>query len=259
VDNFGTTGDGPSHPELLDYLASEFIEHGWSTKWLVREIARSRVYQQSSGIYDLRFTIYEADSNPRADRKSEIENPSDSENRWLSHASRRRLTAEQLRDAMLAISGQLDLTPPVGQTYPATINADFGFVCTNMQRSVYAPVFRNALPELFEVFDFPSPSMVAGKRNVSTVPTQALFLLNHPFVRQQAQSAARSLIAASSNDESASLDRAYRLCLGRPPTAAERDVSLRQLGAAQAGGTREEGWTELFHALFASADFRYIE
>ena len=258
VDNFGTTGDAPSHPELLDHLATRFIELGSSTKWLVREVVRSRAYQQSSTIYDLRFAIYDAESNLRVNRKSKIENPPDPENRLLSHASRRRLTAEQLRDAMLAISGQLELTPPVGHTFPATLIADFGFVHTNSQRSVYAPVFRNALPELFEVFDFPSPSMVTGKRNVSTVPTQALFLLNHPFVHQQAQAAARRLLATAHSDD-ARIDQAYRLCLGRPPTAAERDIALRHLGAAPAGESREEAWAGLFHALFASADFRYIE
>jgi hypothetical protein len=263
VDNFGTTGDAPSHPELLDHLASRFIEQGWSTKGLVREIVMSRVYQQA-GRHSVISNQYSVNSRASAPLNTDYwllntNSTDDPENRLLSHARRRRLTAEQLRDAMLAISGQLDLTPPAGQTFPTTLAADFGFVYTNAQRSVYAPVFRNALPELFEAFDFPSPSLVTGKRNVSTVATQALFLLNHPFVRQQAQAAARRLLAACAGDDGACLDRAYRLCLGRPPTDAERDVALRHLGSAQSGESREEAWTGLFHALFASADFRYIE
>jgi hypothetical protein len=263
VDNFGTTGNAPSHPELLDYLATRFIEQGWSTKLLVREMVLSRVYQQA-GQYSIISNQFSVNSRAPAPLNTEhwllnTTSTADPENRLLSHAPRRRLSAEQFRDAMLAISGELDLTPPAGPTFPTTRAADFGFVCTNAQRSVYAPVFRNALPELFEVFDFPSPSLVTGKRNVSTVPTQALFLLNHPFVRQQAQAAARRLLAACAGDQGACLDRAYRLCLGRPPTDAERDVALRHLGAPQAGESREEAWAGLFHALFASADFRYIE
>jgi len=173
----------------------------------------------------------------------------------MSRAHRRRLTAEQLRDAMLAISGQLKLESS-GQTYPANRASDFGFVFIEPRRSVYAPVFRNALPEMFEVFDFAPPSMVTGRRNTSTVPTQALFLLNHPFVREQAQTAAKRLLTETTPGDAVRIDRAYRWTLGRLPSAQERALALRHLAA---GTEPSEGWTELFHALFASADFRYLD
>jgi len=255
ADNFGTTGDAPSHPELLDYLAARFVTEGWSVKILVREIVLSRTYQQSSSIYDLRSTIDAAAEGSHVIRKSNIVNHADPENHCLARAHRRRLTAEQLRDAMLAISGQLELEAG-GQTYPANRASDFGFVFTAPQRSVYAPVFRNALPEMFEVFDFAPPSMVTGRRNTSTVPTQALFLLNHPFVREQAQTAARRLLTETASGDAARIDRAYRLTLGRLPSANERALALGHLAAA---GEPSEAWTEVFHALFASADFRYLD
>jgi hypothetical protein len=181
------------------------------------------------------------------------------ENRLLARANRRRLTAEQLRDAMLAVSGTLNLESG-GKTYPADRTADFGFVFHEPRRSVYAPVFRNALPEIFEAFDFAPPSMVTGRRSVSTVPTQALFLLNHPFVREQAQAAARRLLAGPDRDDPSRLNRAYQLTLGRSPSKQERALARSHIAAmSDSAGGREEAWTELFHALFASADFRYLD
>ncbi len=235
-DNFGTTGDAPTNPALLDHLAARFIEDGWSVKTLVRHITLSRAYQLSS-----RFS-------PGAQAL-------DPQNQWQGRGARRRLTAEQLRDAMLAVSGRLEVSGG-GQTYPANLSADFGFVFKEPRRSVYAPVFRNALPELFEVFDFAPPSMVTGRRNISTVPTQALFLLNNPFVREQAQAAAQRLLELGLADNIARIEHAHLLALGRWPTAQERRLALTHLG--RDGAAAAEAWTELFHALFASADFRYL-
>ena len=233
-DNFGTTGEAPSHPELLDDLALRFSEEGWSVKRLVREIVLSRAYQLSS----------------KAPAAAAI----DPENRLLSHAQRRRLNAEGLRDAMLQASGELRLDTR-GPTYPARA-ADFGFQFNEPLRSVYAPVFRNALPEIFEAFDFAPTSMVTGRRNISTVPTQALFLLNHPFVREQAKATARRLLGASFKDDAARMDFAVRLILGRRQSVPERELADRHFAAAT---DREEVWTEFIHALFASADFRYLD
>lgn len=236
-DNFGTTGDAPSHPELLDYLASRFVAEGWSVKKLVREIVLSRTYQLES-----RATAWAVKNDP--------------ENRSFSHATRRRLMAEQIRDAMLAVSGRLSMEMG-GPTYPADRAADYGFVYSELRRSVYVPVFRNALPELFEVFDFAPSSMVTGRRNASTVPTQALYLLNHPFVREQAEGAAARLMEESLTSDRQRIARAYRLVLGREPTPAERSLALEHLGRTD--GDSAAGWTQLFHALFASADFRYLD
>jgi Protein of unknown function (DUF1553) len=255
-DNFGTTGEAPSHPELLDYLATRLVEDHWSVKKLVREIVMSRTYQLSSVAADASPWTSSVKNDVRHALASAA--TMDPENRLLSRAHRRRLAAEQIRDAMLAVSGQLKLEAG-GQTYPANRASDYGFVFDEPRRSVYAPVFRNALPEMFEAFDFAPPSMVTGRRNVSTVPTQALFLLNHPFVRDQAQAAAKRLLAEPARDDAARIDRAYRLTLGRQPSGDERDLALRHLSGVTSPSAAGEAWTELFHALFASADFRYLE
>ena len=229
VDNFGTTGEAPSHPELLDTLAVRFMDEGWSIKSLVREIVLSRTY-----------------------RLSTVDDPAaqavDPENRLLWRRNRRRLEAECIRDAILAASGQLRLEMG-GRTFPPDLKADYGFEHADTRRSVYAPVFRNALPELFEAFDFADPSMVVGRRDTSTVAPQALFLMNHPFVLEQSRAAARRLLAEVPDDDRARVDRAYRLILGRGPTAegtADRAAVRRRprgrarggLGPARAGPVR---------------------
>jgi hypothetical protein len=258
-DNFGTTGEAPSHPELLDYLAARFVAEGWSVKKLIREIALSRTYQLSSA--EAEVTRLSSTRHPKPETRNKGQSlltsaaTIDAENRFLSRIHRRRLTAEQLRDSMLAISGQLKLEAG-GQSYPASRVSDFGFEFAEPRRSVYAPVFRNALPEIFQAFDFAPSSMVTGRRNTSTVPTQALFLLNHPFVREQAQAAAKRLLTERISSDAARIDRAYCLTLGRSPSSNERALALRHLAAAN---EPTEAWTELFHALFASADFRYLD
>jgi hypothetical protein len=237
TDNFGTTGEAPSHPELLDWLATRFVEDGWSVKALVRRIVLSRTYRLA------------ATGDPRG-------RAIDPENRLLWRASRRRLDAECLRDAMLSAAGRIRQEMG-GPSYPADLAADYDFRHTDARRSVYAPVFRNALPELFEVFDFADPSMVVGRRDTSTVATQALFLLNNPFVVEQARHAAGRLLAGP-GDDPARLDRAYHLVLGRAPTPVESRIALEFL-AGPSAGAREESWSHLVHALFESADFRYLD
>jgi hypothetical protein len=227
VDNFGTTGEAPYHPELLDYLANRFVREGWSLKKLIREIVLSRAWQQTT------------DADPAV-------LAADPENRLYGRMSRRRLPAESIRDAMLSVSGELELTVG-GRTFPESRAADYGFEFTEPRRSVYVPVFRNALPEIFEVFDFAAPSMVVGQRNNSTVATQALFLLNHPFVHERATAAA-ARIASASSDPTVQIQHAWWLALGRPPTDRELRLTLDS-GAPLA---------DIVHALFASIDFRYV-
>jgi hypothetical protein len=235
VDNFGTTGEAPSHPELLAHLATRFITEGWSVKRLVREIVLSRTYRQSS-------------TNAAAVS-------ADPENRLFARANRRRMEAECIRDTMLVVSGKLS-PERGGPTYPASLAADYGYKGSDNRRSVYLPVFRNALPEALEVFDFADPSMVTGKRNVSTVAPQALYLLNHPFPAEQARHAAERLLGESHSDDAARVVRAYRLALGREPTAGEQEIAKRFLAK---GKGANEAWADVFHALFASADFRYVD
>ncbi|HJT30684.1 MAG TPA: DUF1553 domain-containing protein, partial [Pirellulales bacterium] len=170
TDNFGSTGEIPSHPELLDHLVTQFVRDGWSVKQLVRRIVLSRTYRLAAT----------ADEPTRA---------ADPENRLLARSPRRRLDAECLRDALLAVSGQLDSCAG-GKTLRPGVPADYGYAHNERCRSVYVPVLRNALPEVFKVFDFADPSTVTGQRPMSTTPQQALFFMNDPFVLMCAQQAA---------------------------------------------------------------------
>jgi hypothetical protein len=238
TDNFGTTGEMPSHPELLDFLARQFTQDGWSTKKLVRKIVLSRTYRQSSV------------ASPDALKL-------DPDNRLVSHMNRRRLDAECIRDTMLMVSGQLE-TEMGGRGFKADLNADYGFKNLDRRRSVYTPVFRNALPELFELFDFPDPSVCTGRRNTSTVAPQALFLMNNPFVIEQARASARRLLDNGQLDDTVRIEQAFRLALGRLPSTAERKIAaeyLQMIGKDPA--SRLDGWGRFVQTLFASVDFRY--
>jgi cytochrome c553 len=236
TDNFGTTGELPSHPELLDHLATKFVADGWSMKKLVRSIVLSRTYQQST-VGDAKLLAVDPD------------------NRLFGRFNRRRQDAEVLRDTILSVSGQLS-PEREGPTYPATLAADYSYKTTSTRRSVYLPMFRNAMPELLEVFDMADPSTVTGARNVSTVAPQALYLMNNPFVAEQAKAAAQRLLDGSRNmNDDQRLTRLYRLTLGREPTAGEREVATKFL---QNRSDASDAWAKLFHAVFASADFRYV-
>ena len=241
VDNFGTTGERPSHPELLDTLAIRFMEDGWSIKTLVRRIVRSRTYRLAAA------------DEPRLRR-------ADPENRLLGRMNRRRLDAECLRDTILQVSGRLRLEMG-GPSFSWDLAEDYAYKDTGTRRSVYVPVFRNALPEIFRVFDFADPSMVVGRRDASIVAPQALFMMNHPFVMEQAKQAARRLLAEPGLDERGRITRTFVLALGRPPTEAERRIAREFLRSGSADGPAgaEAAWAGVFQALFASADFRYLE
>lgn len=248
TDNFGTTGEPPTHPELLDHLARAFVADGWSLKRLVRSVVLSRTYQLA------------ATATPDAARL-------DPDNRFFTHAPRRRLEAEEIRDAMLWTSGQLDLAfggPNFGPTPDAPPPAsEYGFVYADTRRSVYTPAFRNRRLELFEVFDFADINAPISQRAVTTVAPQALFLMNHPFVHEQAKHAAERLLAEPAADDDARIERAYRRALGRPPTERERALARQFVNdgegdATAEGAARLEAWSQLHQALFASVDFRYL-
>jgi hypothetical protein len=245
-DNFGTTGDAPTHPELLDHLAVRFMDGGWSVKKLVREMVLSRAYQQASvGLAGPQFAAGLA---------------VDPENKLLWHANRRKLDAESIRDTVLQVSGQLDLAQGGPLLKPGT-SADYNYKHTDTRRSVYSPVLRNSLPELFEAFDFADPSLVVGKRSDSTVAPQALFMMNHPWVMEQSQSAARKLLGEKLADDRTRVARAYRLVLGRAPTDGEVALALKFLPAESTSSDaakRTEAWGRFYQALFASVDFRYL-
>jgi hypothetical protein len=252
--NFGLRGDAPSHPELLDWLAAAFVAEGWSIKSLHRHILSSRTYQLS-GAHD--------DHNAALD-------PS---NRWLWRFERRRLDAEAIRDAMLAVSGQLDLRRPSAQPFPAieewrwTQHSAFKAVYPTDRRSVYLMTQRLVKHPYLAIFDGPDTNTSTDVRALSTVPLQALFLMNNPFVQDQAAALARRLIDRATDPESR-LELAWQLAWNRPPSSRELERArrfLRSCAAELAGaGTpadrlEAEAWTSLARIMLTANEFLYVE
>jgi hypothetical protein len=194
--NFGQNGERPTHPALLDHLAQYFIDHRYSVKALHREILRSRVARLS--------TATDAAAAAKV-----------SGNRLYWRANRRRLAAEQIRDAVLFVSGALD-TRVGGPSVPLTPLAD--------RRTVYGKVSRYKLDEFLQLFDFPSPSQTAEQRFSTTVPLQRLFFMNSDFMQQHAERVAERV--ADEADDGARIARTYRLLFGRAPTADETATAL---------------------------------
>jgi hypothetical protein len=241
--NVGTNGDLPSHPELLDWLAARFVDGGWKLKPLHREIVLSRTYRQSSV------------ANPAA-------RAVDPRNRLLSSFPLRRLGGEAIRDSILAVAGSLDKTiggPPVHPPVDPTLRADT-FQGMNWpdakdtpdtwRRSVYVKVKRSLLLPQLEVFDCPEITFAVAKRNVTTTPLQALHLLNDPVVRRQGQRFAKRLEAEVPGSPAGQVERAWRLALGRRPSAKERATAVEFL--------RNRPLADLCHALFNLNEFVYV-
>jgi mono/diheme cytochrome c family protein len=232
VDNFGTTGESPSCPELLDYLTSQFIAHGWSTKWLVKTIVTSDAYRRS------------VHASPDA-----MEN--DPENHYHTRGILRRLDAESLRDSLLQSSGELRWNQPLGSTVRNGTKEDFRYQHEVGLRSVYLPWFRNSLPELIREFDGANPSFSISQRNRSTVATQALVFMNSPWIRERAKTLATHIEKISLESHSDAVVTSFQLVLGRTPDPTELDWATR---------LREQSTLEeLIHQLMASIDFRYCE
>ncbi len=238
VDEFGVTGELPSHPELLDHFALRFVQEGWSVKKLIREIVLSRTYQLASVSQKEALAV-------------------DPENRLLWRHSRRRLDAEAIRDTILFVSGKLDLTAG-GPTIKPSVATEYGYVFDDTRRSVYTPVFRNRLLELFEAFDFADPNLVTGRRTVSTTVTQALYLMNSAFVMDQARISAREALVKPGVEDVARLERAYRTALGRLPTERERELALVYLGGKTTPAQRQAAWERVYQTLFGCVDFRHV-
>ena len=255
LDNFGAMGQRPSHPELLDHLAIQFRENGWSIKSLVRSIVLSRTYQLSS-------------------HSTAAGTSADPDNSLLWRMNHRRLDAEAIRDAMLAATGQLDPKPRLKSAVATIGDVNIGRNANvnrrlnelNRNRSVYLPIVRNRLPEMLRLFDFAEPSIIVGRREVTTVPTQALFLLNSKFVLELSDQMARKLLA-SQNNESARLRLAYRLTLSRTPSEAELTAARELLEDTIASlpdgdddaGKQLQAWSGLCQSLLACAEFRYLQ
>lgn len=255
VDNFGANGDRPTHPELLDWLASDFKANGWSVKQTIRRIMTSRVYRLGS------------------QRNSDAE-AIDPANHLLWRANHRRLEAEAIRDAMLVVSGKLDAEPAKGSAVLTVGNGIIGrnlrvdgFGADDTKRSVYLPIVRGYVPEILKVFDFPEPSMIYGSRDVTTVATQALFMMNSDFATTQAEAFADRVLRGDANSETDRVDRAWQIALARLPSEAERNEALLFIEQTSASFETSESesdrlknaWTSLAQSLFASAEFRYVE
>ena len=253
VDNFGLLGDRPTHPELLDYLALRLQALDWSVKGLIREIVLSRTYGLSAG------------HSERAAAK-------DPENRLLWRSNRRRLEAETIRDAILLVSGSLDRrgggpslplrsrgSVRMGQPPLLADNLEL----TNeirFRRTVYLPTLRKsqmADADVLNLFDFPDPNTVKGSRDVTTVPTQALFLMNSPFLIKQSKAAARALLEDSGHSDADRVRSFLLTALGRPASSDDVAQATAFLRDTEADLGRDEAWARYCHAVFASNEFLF--
>ncbi|MFN7290286.1 MAG: DUF1549 and DUF1553 domain-containing protein, partial [Pirellula sp.] len=283
TDNFGVSGPAPTHPELLDYLAVEFMDNRWSVKHIVRQIATSRVYRLSS-----QFDAIQMELDP--------------ENVYVARGNSRKLDAESIRDAILFVSGQIDLKRPakspiakmgevpIGPNGPAMLppgalttlvgqGNDFSALqkfssglrgtsqalqAPSYVRSVYLPIARNSLPRALDVFDFAEPSLVVGERETSNTPDQALYMLNNSLVLEQSDALARKILKQSSNRKGQA-NAAFHQILGREPTESERRATesfFRNTDKLSAGKNKDQATfqalSQLCQALICSAEFRII-
>ncbi|WDI43825.1 DUF1553 domain-containing protein [Bremerella sp. P1] len=252
-DDFGVYGARPTHPELLDWLAQDFIDQGGSIKALIRSIVLSRTYQLSS------------DYDPQIAQQ-------DPENRLITRHRKRRLSAEQLRDSILLASGTLDLKPANGspiQEIDALINQPPYEASTlhrpSKHRSIYLCYMRNAPPAELAAFDLPDGIKVTGKRSQTVLPAQSLFLLNSPFVIEQAENLASKITADPKATTEEKITQAFRRALQRDPTQTELIEAvtlLDRLESESSGASQSEKmlpWAVFCQALFAANEFRYVD
>ncbi len=229
--NFGRLGQKPTHPELLDYLASRFIAEGWSVKKLHREIMLSATYQLSS-------------SGDDAERKA------DPANELYGRMNRRRLDVEAWRDALLMVSGNLD--PAIGGP---SLDLNAG---GNHRRTLYGAVSRHNLNGLLRLFDFPDPNLTAEKRPVTIVPLQQLFVLNSDFMTEQARGLVKQL--ASEKDDTAKIQKAFRHLYGRTATEREVKLGLDYLALPEPEPkSKLTRWEQYAQVLLATNEFTFVD
>jgi hypothetical protein len=246
-DNYGRLGERPSNPELLDYLAKTFMDGGWSIKKMHRLIMLSRTYQMSAAY----------------DEETKAKDP---ENRMISHFPRQRLSIEEIRDAYLAMGGDLDLA--MGGTLDPGVGTDgetsAGRVSMNPEktnrRSIYLPLRRSNLPTLYTLFDFGDATTPEGHRSPTTVATQALFVMNSPLVIREAKNLADNVLKQERQDKRR-VEEIYLRVLNRPPDANEIDQGLTYLTSFRNKWKQideEQAWTSLTHVLMASNEFIFV-
>jgi hypothetical protein len=228
--DFGLRSEPPSHPQLLDYLASRFVAEGWSIKKLQRWILLSSTYQQSS------------DERPEARAK-------DPENLLLWRMNRRRMDLEAMRDSLLFVSGQLEET--MGGPAVNIVTAPF-----SERRTVYGQIERQNLPSFFRTFDFATPDSHSPQRFTTTVPQQALYLMNSPFVIDLAAALVKRPEIESAIMPSERIARMYAHLFGREPTSEEAALGEQFVAV---GGDLEANWQRYAQALLASNEFVFID
>lgn len=245
--NFGTQGEKPSHPELLDDLAARFIQHDWSLKWLHRELVLSATYRQSSASKDEDGQAI----NPQASTRK----PSfvtDPDNIWLARMTVRKLDVEAWRDAMLSATGELERT--LGGD-----DRDLNDV-SHRRRTVYGTIKRRELPDILRLHDFPDPVAHSGSRTPTTTPLQQLFVLNSSLMQSRAEALSRRIRSEGSSDLSEQVRLAYRLLFTREPTADETNLGIEFLKVSQGDGSSwEVAWRQYAQALLASNEFQFVD
>jgi cytochrome c553 len=248
VDDFGVMGQGPTHPELLDYLAQELERNGWSLKSLHRLVVLSNTYQMSS------------QPRPEADL-------ADPTNKLWHRMSVRRLEAEAIRDAMLAVSGELDETMYGPSVMPYLTEhmtgrgrpKDSGPLDGGRRRSVYLAVRRNFLSPLFQAFDYPTPFTTIGRRGSSNVPAQALALMNNPLVVDQSRRWAERVVKATDlATPAARVQAMYLRALSREADPTELAAALQFVAPAGANPADPAAWSELAHVIYNLKEFIFI-
>lgn len=253
LNNFGVKSAPPSHPELLDWLATEFVQHGWSVKAMHRRILHSRTYRQSSRVSDKQYQ-------------------KDPQNQWLSRMQIRRLDAEALRDSLLFIADKLDERPG-GIPDTVTVNRD-GLVSVNptegngWRRSVYLQFRRTEIPTMMDTFDYPNMGPNCDVRNVSTISPQSLLLMNNAHVRKLSQAFADRVTRFANQQSSqtqepvvAKINGAYLLALCRAPSDQELQVGIRALKDLQSAwqGSPDRALETYCHTMLNSAAFLYVD
>jgi hypothetical protein len=253
VDDFGPMGQMPSHPELLDWLATDFVANGWSLKNTIRTLVLTNAYAQASV--------------PHPDMDANLLATADPTNTLLHRMPVRRLSAEAIRDQFLAVSGSLD--PALFGPSVPTFRTDFmtgrgahpsGPLDGNGRRAIYGSIYRNFLPPLLMTFDMPNPFGPNGARSNSNVPAQALALMNDPFVADQAKKWATRSLAEPGLDDTKRISRMIESATGRPPDKATIDTLAAFLDEQSTlyGARDERVWSDLAHALFNSKDFVFL-
>ncbi len=234
--DFGVRSEPPTHPELLDWLTKRFIEDGWSLKKLHKRILSSATYQQAS-------------ATPAASFQA------DPENRWLAHQNRRRLDFEGMRDSLLVAAGQLD-----AKLYGRSIDL-FAQPFTK-RRTVYASIDRQNLPGTFRAFDLASPEQHTAQRFQTTVPQQALYLMNNAFVAERARAVVAREDVAKVTDPVAKAVAIYRAILSRDPNAGEATFAaefVQEAGKVKPTGNQLSAWEQFAQVLLLSNEFLFVD